>query len=197
MHVARRTQCSVCFLTAVLALSASAWAVIDTPFPLQTLIEQSDQIVVLEVERVDPGRPSMTLRLKEDWKGKADFEQMPVNLTGDKEKHTPKLLKRVAAKTSVIAFLRKQDGGSRMMLAYTNGTWFQVIGTADGKTTRWAFTHCEIYLRRTFRGTTPEMEKVVKDVLAGKGKAPPPDLKVKAGFGPEIEAEATSTDASK
>jgi hypothetical protein len=197
MHFARRARQTSFFLVVCFAIVAPAWAVIQALIPLQSLIEDSEQIVLLEVDRVDADRPSMTLRLKEEWKGKAGFEQLPVNLTGNKEKHTPKLLKRVAPKTPVIAFIRQQDKRSRMMLAYTNGTWFQVIGTTDDKTTRWAFTHCEIYLRRTFRGTTPELQKVVQDVLAGKGKAPAPDTKAMAGFGPEIQAEATSTDATK
>lgn len=170
------------------ALSAPAWAVIQALIPLQSLIEDSDHIMALEIEQVDPDRPSMTLRVKDRWKGKAAFDQFPVNLTGDKEKHTPKLLKRVAAKTPVIAFVRKQDAKSYMMLAYANGTWFQVMGTIDGKTTRWAFTHCEIYLRRTFHGTDAELETTVKGVLAGKAKAPAPDTKTQPGFGPELDA---------
>ncbi|MCC7421986.1 MAG: hypothetical protein IT428_17040 [Planctomycetaceae bacterium] len=197
MHYGRRARLAAFSLVASFALVAPAWAVIQALIPLQSLIDDSEQIVLLEVERVDPDRPSMTLRLKEEWKGTAGFEQLPVNLTGDKEKHTPKLLKRVAPRTPVIAFIRKQDKRSQMMLAFTNGTWFQVMATTDGKTTRWGFTHCEIYLRRTFRGTTEELQTVVKDVLAGKRKAPSPDTRAMAGFGPEIEAEAKAKDASK
>lgn len=197
MHFTRRARHAAFFFVACFAVVAPAWAVIQALIPLQSLIDESEQIVLLEVDRVDPDRPSMTLRLKEEWKGKAGFEQLPVNLTGDKEKHTPKLLKRVAPKTPVIAFIRKQDKRSQMMLAFTNGTWFQVMGTTDDKATRWGFTHCEIYLRRTFRGTTPELQKVVQDVVAGKGKAPAPDTKAMAGFGPEIEAEAKANEATK
>lgn len=168
-------------------VSCPAWGVIQVLIPLQNLLDESDNIVLLEVEKIDPDRPSMVLKVKEDWKGKATFEQLPINLTGDKEKHTPKLLKRVAPKLPVIGFVRKQDAKTLMMLAYTNGTWFQVMGTVDGKTTRWAFTHCEIYLRRTYRGSTSDLQKTVKDVLAGKAKAPPADTKAPPGFGPEVE----------
>jgi outer membrane protein assembly factor BamB len=75
----------------------------------------------------------------------------------------------------------------KLGLVYTNGTWFQILGDSDGATTRWSFTHIEIYLRRTFTGTTVEMEKTIEDALAGRKKAPPANSKEKPGFGPEIE----------
>ena len=81
-----------------------------------------------------------------------------------------------------------------MMLAFTNGTWFQVLGQTDGDQTRWAFTHCEIYLRRTFKGTTDELKQTVADVLAGKAKAPPPNPKEPPGLGPTLDE---SKDAPK
>ncbi len=169
-----------------LALTCStASAVIQALTPLQ-----SQTILLATVDRVDPDRPAMVLTVKETFKGKSPAETLPINLTGDKEKHTPKLLKRVAKDVPVIVFVHTK-GKEHMGLAFTNGTWFQVLGTTDGQTTRWAFTHCETYLRRTFKGTTDELQTVVKDVLAGKAKAPPPDTKVPPGFGPEIEAKPT------
>ena len=50
----------------------------------------------------------------------------------------------------------------------------------------WAFTLCEIYLRRTFKGTTEELASVIRDVQAGKRKAPPYDAKEPPGLGPEL-----------
>jgi hypothetical protein len=82
--------------------------------------------------------------------------------------------------------VKKQDNGKFMLLAYTNGTWFQVLGQTEGEQTRWAFTHCEIYLRRTFSGTTDELKQVLTDVLAGKAKPPAPNPKEPAGFGPVV-----------
>lgn len=174
---------------ALLATAAPAYAVIQVPYPLQKLMDDSDMIFSCEIEKVDPEKPSMVMTQKEAWKGKPAFERLPVNLTGDKEKHTPKFLKRIAPKLPVICFVRKQDARTWMLLGYSNGTWFQALGATEDGTTRWAFTHVEIYLRRTYRGTTAELQTVVKDVLAGKAKAPPSDPKVPAGFGPEVVAD--------
>lgn len=124
--------------------------------------------------------------MKDHLKGTAPFTRIPVNLAGDKQKHTPQLLKRIAADLPLVVGIKKQENGRLMMLAYSNGTWFQVLGQSDGDQTRWAFTHCEIYLRRTFSGTTAELKQILTDVLAGKAKPPAPNPKEPAGFGPVV-----------
>src|SRR5207244_11751348 len=97
----------------------------------------------------------------EVWKGRAGFGKLLVELTPDsegrREGHTPELLKRLAPGLNLIVFASKR-GQRFTAFAYTNGTWFQLIGQAgdDPATVRWSFTHCEPYLRRTFKGATAE-----------------------------------------
>jgi outer membrane protein assembly factor BamB len=50
-------------------------------------------------------------------------------------------------------------------------------------------------LRRTYAGTTADMEKTVRDALAGKRKPPPENLKEKPGLGPEVEEKKTGASA--
>ncbi|HVV98829.1 MAG TPA: PQQ-binding-like beta-propeller repeat protein, partial [Planctomycetaceae bacterium] len=85
----------------------------------------------------------------------------------------------------------------QLALVYTNGTWFQMIGTKSGEETRWAFTHCEIYLRRTFKGTTKEMTDTVTGVVSGKQKPPPLNSKEKPGLGPEVEKPDAKAEADE
>jgi hypothetical protein len=165
-------------------LTQPVWAVIQVLMPLQGLIKDSDTIFMTKVSRIDPDRPAMVLELGAAHKGKPAFNRLPINLTGDKEKHTPELLKRVAVDAPIIVFARQQKKNEWMALAFTNGTWFQLLGTTEGDQTRWAFTHCETYLRRTFKGTTAQLDETVKGVLAGSQKAPPPNPKEPPGFGP-------------
>ncbi|MFM8253235.1 MAG: hypothetical protein ACKOBW_16705 [Planctomycetota bacterium] len=160
------------------------WAVIQVLMPLQGLIKDSDAIFLTKVSRIDPERPAAVLDVGESLKGKPAFTRLPINLTGDKEKHTPELLQRIGPEAPVIVFARQQKKNEWMGLAFTNGTWFQILGTTDGEQTRWAFTHCETYLRRTFKGTTAELQATVAGVVAGTKKAPPPDPKEPPGFGP-------------
>ncbi|MFM7071677.1 MAG: hypothetical protein ACKO38_07805 [Planctomycetota bacterium] len=183
--------------TAILAIVAfgfathrEAHAVIQILLPLKSVLDDSQTIVVAKVERLDPARPSMVLVTSESLKGGRPFDRLPVNLTGDKERHTPRLLKRIADGTPIVLFIKKESDGKFMALGYTDGTWLQLLGQTDGGQTRWAFTHCETYLRRTYKGTTEELRGLVADVLAGKRKAPPPDPKERPGFGPELAPAA-------
>jgi outer membrane protein assembly factor BamB len=173
---------------ALLAVHPAAQAFIEKLTHLSDLIVQADYIFVAKVESVDPAKPAAVLTIQQDLKGKPAFRRIPINLTGDKEKHTPHLLRRIAADVPLVVFVTEQDK-NQLVLAYTNGCWFQIIGQADGQATRWAFTHIEIYLRRTFKGTTAEMQQAVTDALAGKKKPPPADPKEPAGFGPELETK--------
>jgi outer membrane protein assembly factor BamB len=170
-----------------------ALAFIEHKVLLQDLLKDCDYIFRAKIESVDPARPAMVLVVDKDFKGRMPARRLPINLTGDKEKHTPELLKRIAPELPVVCFdLVEND--QHMLLVFSNGTWFQVLGKPDGDRIRWAFTHCEIYLRRTFRGTTQELEQVVVDVLAGKRQPPPYDPKAQPGFGPELPAKPPSSE---
>lgn len=171
-------------------------AVIQVLMPMQSVIDDSDFIFLANVERIDADKPAMILTVGEQLKGVSPFERLPINLTGDKEaakdNHTTKLLKRVAPNLPIIVCVKKQEKGNLMALAFTNGTWFQLLGTPDGERTRWAFTHCEVYLRRTFKGTTDEMRQTIADALAGKKKPPAPNPKEPAGLGKEVSSQSIS-----
>src|SRR5262249_52290842 len=153
---------------------------------------ESQLIFVARVAVLDPDKPSVVLTIDEHLKGKAAFEKLPINLTGDSEakklKHTPQLLKRLAPKLRVILFATKSDK-KYTAFAYTNGTWFQLIGEEEDKSVRWSFTHCEPYLRRTFKGGTADLKQILEEGLSGKKKPPDPDPKEKPGLGPEAKME--------
>jgi outer membrane protein assembly factor BamB len=141
------------------------------------------------VETLDPNRPAMVLVVEDDLKGKAPFRKVPVNLQGDAEaakgKQVPLLLKRLGLKLPLLLFVKQRDK-EFMAFAYTNGTWFQITGTQTEDGVRCAFTHCEPYLRRTFKGTTAELRQTILDGLSGKKEPPAPNGKEKPGLGPEL-----------
>ena len=172
----------------LLLAQGRAWAFIQKLFSLQEFIDDCDYIFTATIENVDAEKPSTVLVFGENLKGESPFQRLPINLTGDKQKHTPQLLKRIAPKLPLIVGVKRQPEGKFMMLAYTNGTWIQTLGATEGEQTRWAFTHAEIYLRRTFTGTTAELKQTISEVRLGKAKAPPPNPKEPPGFGPVLEA---------
>ncbi|HEY1860107.1 MAG TPA: hypothetical protein VGG61_07120, partial [Gemmataceae bacterium] len=171
-----------------------AYALIQRLTPLKDVLVESQLIFTVKVDAFDPEKPSVTFVVDETLKGKALFDKMPVNLgTGDadakKDDHTAKLLKRLAVKMPLVLFATKQDK-KYIVFAYTNGTWFQVTGTETEKNKiAWSFTHCEPFLRRTFKGGTEELKQVVAEALADKKTPPEPDTKEKPGFGPEVKTD--------
>ncbi|MFL5243917.1 MAG: PQQ-binding-like beta-propeller repeat protein [Gemmataceae bacterium] len=178
-----------------LLMALPAHAVVQRLTPLKDVLAESQFIFVAKVSALDPDKPSVVLAIEKQLKGKATFEKLLVNLTGDSEAkkldHTPQLLKRLAPKLTLIIFATK-NGKKYTAFAYTNGTWFQLIGEEADKTVRWSFTHCEPYLRRTFKGSTADLKQIVEDGLAGRSKPPEVDPKEKPGFGPEVSGEKES-----
>lgn len=170
----------------------AAWAVIMRLVPLREVLADSPYICVVKVERLEPERPAVVLTVSEDLKGKAPFRRLPVNLAGDseaqKDQHPTKLLNRLAPDLPLLLFVTER-GKRFTAFAFTNGTWFQALGLKGDDAVRWTFTHCEPYLRRTFKGTTAELRQVVIDGLAGKRKPPEPDPKEPPGLGPEVGKE--------
>lgn len=187
------------FVVFVLAITSArpAMAVIQVELPLDEVIRGkrlvdgstsgTEFVFVAKVTKLDPERPTMVLVPSEELRGKPPFERLPVNLKASGEKEdTAKLLKRVADDLPVVVFVTKPADGKYQALAYTNGTWFSLIGYIDGEAVRWSFVQCEPNFRRTFRGTTDELTKTVKLALARKQKPPELDKTVAPGLGPEI-----------
>jgi outer membrane protein assembly factor BamB len=177
----------------LLILTAPAFGVIERIYPLKAVLDDSQLIFTVTVDKLDPDKPSVVFTVEEDLKGKAPFRKLAVNLAGDAEakkgKQTPQFLKRLAPKLPLVVFAVK-NGKDYIAFGYSNGTWFQMRGTqGDGDAVRWGFNHFEPYLRRTFKGTTKEMKQVVIDGLSGKKKPPEPDKKEKPGIGPEVKKD--------
>jgi outer membrane protein assembly factor BamB len=194
MRKGNRKTAGLVFL-GLLLIPMQAQALITTLTPLQDLVKQSTFIVTAKVESVDADKPAMVLVVDEDLKDKSPVRKLSVLLTGDaeakKRNHVPQILKRIAPKLPFLLFILQQDK-KYVALAYTNGTWFQIVGVEADGAIRWNLTHGEPYLRKTFKGSTSELKQVVVDGLAGKKDPPKPDAKEKPGFGPEIPSENKS-----
>jgi outer membrane protein assembly factor BamB len=179
----------------LLLLAPAVNAVIMRLTPLRDALAENEFISMARVEKLAPDKPAAVLIVTEELKGKFPFRRLPVNLTGDKEaakeRHTPQLLKRLAAELPLVLFAN-QRGKRVTVFGYTNGTWFQMIGQKGDSpdTLVLAFTHGEPFLRRTFTGTTAEMRQVIIDGLSGKKQPPEPNPKEPPGFGPEVKAGA-------
>jgi hypothetical protein len=177
---------------AVVLSAAPLYAVITRLVPLREVLAAEQFIFVATVESLDPDKPAAVLTVTEDLKGKVPYRRLPVALTGDdgarKERQVPQLLDRLVPQLPLVVFASTR-GPRTTAYAYTNGTWFQFTGPADAKPedVRFAFTHLEPYLRRTFKGTTAELKQAVADGLAGKKAPPEPDATEPPGIGPAVK----------
>ena len=180
-------------------------AVITAKTPLDAIESSALYIVVGKVEKFFPDKPAMLVTITEDIKGKAPFRALPINCKVADEKafkgnQIEPLLKRFGPDIEIVFFINKAAAGRKNLITYgyTNGTWFQVIGTPTGAQDQYVFglTSAEPYFRKSFKGTNDELRKLLKDHAAGKGKLPPLDDNEKPGFGPEYapqkKAQASS-----
>ncbi|MCE9567267.1 MAG: PQQ-binding-like beta-propeller repeat protein [Planctomycetes bacterium] len=184
--------CSGLSLASLLLTVSSASAVIKKLTHLDEVLESQKFIFIASVDKVDPDKPSAIFKVEKKLKGEPPFDRIPVNMTGDddakKAGDTKTILERLDPSRKVVIFAVKQNGLYEAM-AFVEGSWFSLQGTPDPetKTIRWAFLHGEPFLRRTFKGTTAEMVKVIEDGLAKKAKPPMADENEKPGFGPPVE----------
>src|SRR5262249_49660541 len=104
-----------CFAMSAIALAACvlcqnrALALIERLLPLATILDDADEVFVARIEKIDAEKPSAVLVWDRDIKGTTRHRRLPVNLAGDKEKHTPELLKRIAPRMPVVLFVTDRD----------------------------------------------------------------------------------------
>jgi outer membrane protein assembly factor BamB len=165
-----------------------AQAVITLLTPLRAVLQDEQLIFHARIVDLSASLPGMRLTIDRNLKGKPPIDTLSVSLAGDNQgqKERDQLLKRLAMDLPLVVFA-SQSGKGYVAFGYSNGTWFQMIGQGN----QWRFTHCEPYLRRTFKGTTAEICQAVVDGLAGTKAPPDPDPKVQPGLGPEVRTAPT------
>ena len=172
---------------ACLLFAGPAHAVITAPLPLSNALEAQPLIFVAEVAEILPEKPALILTQKTALKGEPKFERIAVLMKGDAEaqkgEHPAKLFDRLEAGQQVVVFAKTRKKQTTLII-FADGTWFTVEGVEDDGKIRWALTHAEPYLRRTFKGTTAEMIEAAKAGLAGTKQPPEYDPKEEPGFGP-------------
>ena len=190
-------------MIALLLLSASeAPAVIKATSPLKLFVRDATQIVQVRVTQFAPEKNRLVFDVEQDIKAKLDDRSMNVGwkLEPDSKwegiRTLPRVLKSFGPDQRAILFINDQGGfwhnkgntrKNPIAFGYTNGSWFCVESTKlDNGKLLWRLAQGEPYLRTTFKGTTAELNKVLVDHLAGKGKLPEP-VRAEPGFGPEYQ----------
>jgi hypothetical protein len=193
-----------CFLLLTLLVipADEAQGVIKAPSSLELFVKDATQIVQVKVTKFDPEKDRMVLEVEEDLKGKLEQRSLPTvwKLEPDSKwegiRTLPRLLKSFGDDRRAILFINDTGGfwhnkgntrKNPIAFGFMEGSWFCLESTKqdEGKYL-WRLAQGEPYLRTTFKGTTAELNKVLVDHLAGKGKLPEP-VKSESGFGPEYQ----------
>jgi hypothetical protein len=160
---------AVCALAG--ALPASAY--IESLYPLQQFIAESEVIAEGVIEKVDAKKSLCTVRITKSIKGRCHYELVRLNIGAGQEWHPEAVMAQLVAGAPAVIFYNAE----RRAEIYVNRFFLQLSGDAAQPPEKawWSFTHIEVHCNRTFNGTTEELSKLLCDVQAGKAKPPAAD----------------------
>ena len=146
-------------------------AFIARHYTLQEVLAECSNIVFGTVTSVNQKRMTAKVKVEENLKGESDFQEIKINLSTGQGNFPEKMIKKFKTGKPIIIFYKK-EGRRLPSLGHVDGTWFQTFGQdrSDKSRVWWNFTHIEIYMHRTYKGSTPDFQKLVRDTLAGRAK---------------------------
>ena len=146
-------------------------AFIARHYTLQEVLAECSNVVFGTVTSVNQKRMTAKVKVEENLKGESEFEEIKINLSTGQGNFPEKMLKKFKAGKPIIIFY-KMEGRRIPSLGHVDGTWFQTFAQdrSDKSRVWWNFTHIEIYMHRTYKGSTPDFQRLVRDMLAGRIK---------------------------
>ena len=146
-------------------------AFIARHYTLQEVLAECSNVIFGTVTSVNQKRMTAKVKVEENLKGESDFQEIKINLSTGQGNFPEKMIKKFKAGKPVIIFY-KREGRRIPSLGHVDGTWFQTFAQdrSDKSRVWWNFTHIEIYMHRTYKGSTPDFQRLVRDALAGRVK---------------------------
>ena len=146
-------------------------AFIARHYTLQEVLAECSNVVFGTVTSVNQKRMTAKVKVEENLKGESEFEEIKINLSTGQGNFPEKMLRKFKAGKPIIIFY-KMEGRRIPSLGHVDGTWFQTFAQdrSDKSRVWWNFTHIEIYMHRTYKGSTPDFQRLVRDTLAGRVK---------------------------
>ena len=169
-------------LLVFLVTPAPSYGFIAKLYSLKEVADASHVIVEGKIDSVDTKGKTAVARLTRGIKGKSGFTRIQMNI-GVGQLYFPQVLLSRWKVGDPVIFFYQQDNKNRLAcLGHCGDVWFQLFGSVakDEGQSWWKFTHIEIYMNRTYAGTTPELIKLVNGIFSGKEKYPAPNTKLPA-----------------
>jgi hypothetical protein len=140
-----------------------AWGYIEVPYTLGKVVEDSTNIVLVEVTRVQKDKGLILFKKVKDLKGKYAGEQIKQNIgNGDRGFHPREAqnIMRWAAVGERAVFFCNEEASETCIGTY----WHQCYREDQW----WGMSHAEPYLLRTFCGDVEDLARAVLDIIDGK-----------------------------
>lgn len=178
MSLPRKTALAA---TVLLLVGIPVHAYIEALYPLQQMLAESGMVAEGEVEKVDAANRVCILKVGKALKGKWPGDRIRINVGVGREWHPDALMPHLVPGAPVVVFA-KADRGAQVGMVYINRFFIQLYSDPNSAPDRvwWNFTNVEIRMNRTFRGTVPELSRLISGILVGKTKPPPPDPRLPA-----------------
>jgi hypothetical protein len=195
----------LCLICALL-LGRTLHAVMKRPYRLKDLLAEAKYIAEGKVLSLDVEKRRAVFEVRKDLKGKLPFRRLNVVLVTpaarkeaaeEKEDDAAKMLPRLRVGLPLVIFAPREKE-SFLFFGFTEGTWFSLEsrtppppaepkeGGEPPPAAVCSFLACEIYMRRTFAGTTKELLALIPEILAGKREPPAWNPNEPPGLGPVL-----------
>jgi len=177
---------SVITIFIILSLFSSvhkAQSFVEREYKLSEVLAECTNVVFGKLTSVDATRQRAVVKVEENLKGTSKFKRIKINIAvGQRMPGTSprKLMRLLKVGLPVIIFYR-QAGASAEGLGHVNSTSFQLRTTsAAAFNPWWEYTHIEVYMHRTYKGTTEDFQKLLRRTLKPFEYAEPNSIKVLA-----------------
>ena len=172
-----RTRTTAALCLAALLFCRPAFGFITRLYSLKQILDESTHVAVGKLAQVDAKKGTAVAAVAKMLKGKREFKRIQMNFALGPAPHQRYMKERLKSGAPVLFFYQRK-GNALACCAHTDGTWFQLF-TTDNPRRRdrvwWRFSHVEIYLPRTFNGSTPKLTQLTAGVLSGRIPSPKPD----------------------
>jgi len=169
-----------------------AQSFVEQEYKLNEVLAESTNVVFGKLTSVDTTRKRAIVNVEENLKGTSNFKKIKMNIAVGQQRpgtSPKKFMRQLKVGLPVIIFYR-QTGASAEALVHVNSTWFQLrADSASRPNSWWEFTHIEIYMHRTYKGTTEDFQKLLCLTLKPFEYAKPNSIKVLALSGNRSAAE--------
>ena len=144
-------------------------AFIERHYRLQEVLDACTNVVFGKVTSINKARMNAIIAVEENIKGTSQFKKIKVNVAVGQQRGAltspKKMMKHFKVGLPAIVFYTGagMHAGVYDALGYVDGTWFQIMGEKNKPPDRtwWKFTHIEIHLHRTYKGTTEDFQKLL------------------------------------